>query len=99
MILEKNSPRRHRRHDADLFKIGDLSHLVVWAHLYEEDLPLVQALPRPIRWTVTLPARPRVVFHGISRPSLARSDPNQHTALVTGRVENAERTNSRWASL
>ncbi len=73
---------------ADLFKIGDLSRLVVWAHLYEEDLPLLQALPRPVRWSVTLPSRPGVVFPGALDQIGAVIDPNQHTALVTGRVEN-----------
>jgi len=73
---------------ADLFKIGDLSHLVVWAHLYEEDLPLVQALPRPIRWTVTVPSRPGMPLAGTLDRIGAVIDPNQHTALVTGRVEN-----------
>ncbi len=31
----------------DLFKIADTSTLVVWASLYEEDLPTIQKLPRP----------------------------------------------------
>jgi len=73
---------------ADLFKIGDLSHLIVWAHLYEEDLPLVQALPRPVRWTVTVPSRPGLALQGTLDQIGAVIDPNQHTALVTGRVEN-----------
>jgi len=73
---------------ADLFKIGDLSRLVVWAHLYEEDLPLVQALPRPIRWTITLPANPGLALPGFLDQISPVIDPNQHTALVTGRVEN-----------
>jgi cobalt-zinc-cadmium efflux system membrane fusion protein len=74
----------------DLFKVGDLSHLVVWAHLYEEDLPLLQTLPRPVRWKVALPSRPGVVFPGTLDQIAAVIDPNQHTALVTGRVENPD---------
>src|SRR5262249_50488435 len=38
---------------ATLFVIGDLSQLTVWAHVYEEDLALLQALPQPIQWTVS----------------------------------------------
>ena len=34
----------------DLFKIGDLTHLAVWAHVYEEDLPDSSALPKPTPW-------------------------------------------------
>jgi len=81
---------------ADLFKIGDLSHLIVWAHLYEEDLPLVQALPRPIRWTVTLPARPR-------RPSRnARPDRRGHRSQSAHRARDRtggkrRPTTPRWA--
>jgi cobalt-zinc-cadmium efflux system membrane fusion protein len=73
---------------ADLFKVGDLSHLMVWAHVYEEDLPLLQGLPKPVRWTVRMPSRPGVEFAGRLESVGAVIDPNQHTALVTGRVEN-----------
>src|SRR5207237_5911015 len=31
-----------------LYIIGDLSRLSVWANLYEEDIPALLALPRPI---------------------------------------------------
>src|SRR5262249_25519588 len=37
---------------ADLFKVADLSRLTVLAHAYEEDLPALLALPRPIRWSI-----------------------------------------------
>ncbi|HEX4610695.1 MAG TPA: efflux RND transporter periplasmic adaptor subunit [Urbifossiella sp.] len=73
---------------ADLFKVGDMSQMLVWVHVYEEDLPLVQSLPKPVRWEVRLPARPGVVFAGKMEQVAAVIDPNQHTALVTGRVEN-----------
>lgn len=74
----------------DLFKIGDLSHLSVWAHVYEEDLPQIQALPKPIRWTVNIPSRPGVSFPGTMEQVSAVIDPGQHTALVSGRVENPD---------
>jgi cobalt-zinc-cadmium efflux system membrane fusion protein len=75
----------------DLYKVADLSQLAVWAHAYEEDLTALQGLPRPIPWTVRLPAEEggRVLpAFGIEKvaPSL---DPNQHTALLIGRVDNA----------
>lgn len=73
---------------ADLFKIGDLSHLAVWVHVYEEDLPLIQSLPRPVRWAVGVASRPGTTFPGTLEQIGAVIDPNQHTALVTGRVEN-----------
>jgi cobalt-zinc-cadmium efflux system membrane fusion protein len=89
VILEKNiSIGDIVDTSADLFKISDLSRLVVWAHLYEEDLPLVQSLPRPIRWTIALPANPGLTRPGFLDQILPVIDPNQHTALVTGRVEN-----------
>lgn len=74
----------------DLFKVGDLSHLTVWVHVYEEDLPQLQALPKPLRWTVNLPSRPGTGFPGTLEQVGAVIDPNQHTALVSGRVENRD---------
>jgi cobalt-zinc-cadmium efflux system membrane fusion protein len=74
--------------DTNLFMIGDLANLSVWAHVYEEDLPLLEALPRPIHWTVTLPSRPGDSFSGTLEKIGAVIDPAQHTALVTGHVEN-----------
>lgn len=74
--------------DTDLFKIGDLSVLVVWAHVYEDDLPLLESLPQPIQWKVTMPSRPGTEFHGLMEKIGSVIDPAQHTALVAGRVEN-----------
>jgi membrane fusion protein, heavy metal efflux system len=73
----------------DLFKIGDLSQLVVWAHVYEEDLSLFEFVPRPIPWTLSLPSRPAATFSGTLDRIGAVIDPAQHTALVTGRVDNS----------
>lgn len=74
--------------DTDLFKIGDLSQLAVWAHVYEDDLPLLESLPTPIQWAVTLPSRPGGKFSGSLEKVGAVIDPTQHTALMTGRVGN-----------
>jgi len=89
MILEKNAVVGDIVDtDSDLFKIGDLNRLAVWAHVYEEDLPLLESLPHPIEWTVTLPSRPGEEFNGKLEKIGAVIDPSQHTALVTGHVEN-----------
>jgi cobalt-zinc-cadmium efflux system membrane fusion protein len=72
----------------DLFKVGDLSQLVVWAHVYEEDLALLETLPHPIPWMLHLPSRPSVEFAGTLDKVGSVIDPAQHTALLTGKVEN-----------
>jgi len=76
--------------NADLFKIGDLSRLNVWVHVYEEDLPAILKLPRPIPWTIQLPSRPDAVFPGHLEQIGAVIDPAQHTALVSGQVDNSK---------
>jgi membrane fusion protein, heavy metal efflux system len=75
----------------DLYKIADLSKLSVWAHAYEEDLPAILALPRPIHWLIQLKSDPRLkAFPGTVDKIGAIIDPNQHTALILGQVDNAE---------
>jgi cobalt-zinc-cadmium efflux system membrane fusion protein len=75
----------------DLFKIADLTRLCVWAHAYEDDLPGLLALPKPIRWTVRLKADPQgAAVTGVIDKIGDLIDPNQHTALVLGRVENPD---------
>jgi cobalt-zinc-cadmium efflux system membrane fusion protein len=73
----------------DLFKIGDLKHLTVWANVFEEELPLLQALPKPIAWTVNVPSRPGATFHGTLDQIAPTVDLNQNTALVNGSVDNS----------
>jgi cobalt-zinc-cadmium efflux system membrane fusion protein len=74
---------------ADLFKIAELSRLCVWAHIYEEDLPALLARPKPIRWTVRLKSDPQAPpLKGTIDQVSDLIDPNQHTALVLGRVDN-----------
>jgi cobalt-zinc-cadmium efflux system membrane fusion protein len=72
-----------------LFRIGDLSRLTVWVHIYEEDLPSVQMLPRPIPWTIRLPSMPSRTYPGTLEQIGELIDPNQHTALLSGQVENS----------
>jgi cobalt-zinc-cadmium efflux system membrane fusion protein len=91
-ILERNiAPRDIVDTSADLFKVADLSHLRVWANVYEEDLPALQSLPLPVSWTVRLKADPR----GRALPGRVDKigeivDPNDHTARVMGRVQNKD---------
>jgi cobalt-zinc-cadmium efflux system membrane fusion protein len=73
----------------DLFKIADTTFLVVWASLYEEDLPTIQKLPRPIHWVVKLPSQPDVAYPGTLDQIGEFIDANQHTALVKGFVDNS----------
>jgi cobalt-zinc-cadmium efflux system membrane fusion protein len=76
----------------ELFKIADLSRLTVWAHAYEEQLPLLQELQRqgPIPWKVRLQANPAAEpLTGTVERIGDIIDPNQRTALVTGQVDNS----------
>jgi cobalt-zinc-cadmium efflux system membrane fusion protein len=77
---------------ADLFKIADLTHLSVWVHAYEEDLPALRELgPGPIHWTIRLKADPQAPpLHGTVDKIGDIIDPAQHTALVTGTVDNPQ---------
>jgi membrane fusion protein, heavy metal efflux system len=75
----------------DLFKIADLRYLCVWANVYEEDIPVLMRLPKPIQWRIKLKSDPTF------EPLAGRVerigdiiDPNQHTAIVAGRVENPD---------
>lgn len=75
----------------DLFKIADLSHLCVWAHVYEEDLAKLRTLPRPLSWTIKLKADPQAPpIKGAIELIGDIIDPNQHTALVIGHVDNRD---------
>jgi cobalt-zinc-cadmium efflux system membrane fusion protein len=72
-----------------LFKIADLSNLVVWANLYEEDLPTIQKLPRPIKWEIAVPSQPGLKYAGTLDQIGDIIDANQHTALLKGYVNNS----------
>jgi cobalt-zinc-cadmium efflux system membrane fusion protein len=72
----------------DLFRIGDLTTLAVWVHVFEDDLPLLRGVALPAPWVVSAPAEPGWTFHGHMEQIAAALDPTQQTALVTGTVEN-----------
>ncbi len=104
VIVERNLAKSGELVDVtqDLFKIADVTHLVVWAHAYEQDLPLLRDLPRPIPWTVRLTSDPtsagsegRVLDSPGADEVGPIIDPTQHTALVVGRVDNSDRDSRR----
>jgi membrane fusion protein, heavy metal efflux system len=73
----------------NLYKIVDLTRLTVWAHIYEEDLPALNGLPQPIPWTVQLKSDPGAPpIPGAIDTIGTIIDPTQHTALLTGTVDN-----------
>jgi cobalt-zinc-cadmium efflux system membrane fusion protein len=75
----------------DLFKVADLTRLVVMTRVYEDDLHALQSLPRPIPWTVRTTdgsdAEVKSVFIESLSPTI---DPNQHTARAICRVDNSD---------
>ena len=75
---------------ADLFKIGDLSDLAIWVHVYEEDLPLLQAMTQPIPCSVATANHADPMHSGVLESISPMIDSSQHTALVTGRIRNPD---------
>jgi membrane fusion protein, heavy metal efflux system len=92
VIVERNVEKTGALVDvtATLFKIADLNKLVALAYAYEEDLPDLLRLPKPIPWQVRAATQvPEGVLTtggvNLIGPII---DPNQHTALVMGYVDN-----------
>lgn len=73
----------------ELFKIADLSVLAVWLHPYEEDLPALEQLPKPLQVSIKVLAHPELgeLPGQIDRFSPI-IDPNEHMALLIGSVKN-----------
>lgn len=76
---------------ADMFKIADLSRLDVMANVYEEDLPELEKLPKDQRrWTIYLRTDPQAKpLEGSFEQIGNIIDPNQHTALMMGWIDNS----------
>jgi cobalt-zinc-cadmium efflux system membrane fusion protein len=74
----------------DLFKIAKLDKLNVYANAYEEDLPALLALkPEQRRWQIRLEGDPNAKPLSGTIDVIGYSiDPNQHTAIVMGQVDN-----------
>jgi cobalt-zinc-cadmium efflux system membrane fusion protein len=92
IILEKNITKGTIVDSTtNLFMIGDLSHLSAWAYVYEEDLPALLALARPIPWTIYIKNDPKAKpLPGAIKEIRPIIDPNVHAALVKGQVENPD---------
>jgi cobalt-zinc-cadmium efflux system membrane fusion protein len=57
--------------------------------MYEEDLPAVLAMPRPIAWQVRVQADATIAVQAGTVDYIGDIiDPNQHTALVSGTITN-----------
>ena len=93
VILESNvTPGDLVDTNLDLFKIADLSRLRVVVHAYEEDLAALDAIPTgQRRWSIRVGAdRQPGAFAGVFDQIGRIIDPNQHTALVMGWVDNKD---------
>jgi cobalt-zinc-cadmium efflux system membrane fusion protein len=76
----------------DLFKVADLRRLIVMANLYEDDLPSLLSLSEDERvWEVRLTANPQAPpITGKIETIGNVIDPNQHTAVVQGWIDNSQ---------
>ncbi len=92
VILEKNIAIGDMvNSDQDLYKIADLSRLMVMANVYDDDLPALTALPPSGRtWEVRATSQPdQSGFLGAINSISNVIDPNQHTAIVRGWIDNS----------
>lgn len=89
-IVEKNVNKGELvDSDTDLFKVADLSVLVAWAHVHEEDLAELHRMPRPIPWTIRLNSNPDAgEMSGFVERIGDTIDPFDHMALVAGEIDN-----------
>jgi cobalt-zinc-cadmium efflux system membrane fusion protein len=73
----------------NLFQIAKVDKLTVYAHVPEDDLPVLEALPsEQRRWTVkTVGSEPIAGFIDDIGYII---DPNQHTAVVKGHINNKD---------
>lgn len=75
--------------DDDLFKIADLSRLRAVLHVYEEDLPFLQAMEPPVPWTIHVTSRPEAPpISGFIDQLSDVIEPTEHMALAFGTVDN-----------
>lgn len=76
----------------DLFKIADLSRLIVMANAYEEDLVTLKQIPVKERsWVIKFVSRPDAPESlGEIMTIGSVIAPNQHTAIVQGWIDNSQ---------
>jgi membrane fusion protein, heavy metal efflux system len=77
---------------ADLFKIADMSRVVVMANAFEEDLPVLRALrPDQRNWKIDIKADPNdIPVPGKIDLIGSIIDPAQHSAAIMGSLDNSE---------
>src|SRR5207248_4673867 len=94
VIVEMNAALHSRFNDTsvDLFKIADTSRLAVWAYVYEDDLPAITRLLKKgaVPAQLQLPSQPGAKLPAGIEYVGEIIDPNQHTALVKGTVDNPD---------
>ena len=92
VVVERNVTKDEMVVDntVNLFQIADVSRLLVKANCPEDDLPALEALDRGQRkWTVrTVGVGSAAGLTGTIEEISFIIDPNQHTAVVKGYVEN-----------
>jgi cobalt-zinc-cadmium efflux system membrane fusion protein len=92
MIVEKNTAEGDLvTTDTNLFQIADLSELLVWARVYEEDLAALQSLPADRRqWKIVFKANlDRKPIEATFKTIGQVIDPSSQTAIITGRIANS----------
>jgi cobalt-zinc-cadmium efflux system membrane fusion protein len=103
LIVEKNTNVRDMvdpSKDTPMFRIADLSSLLIVANFHEEYLPYLQPLLQigknaPLRWKITVEAEPDLPALDLPIARLAPSvDPNQHTVTVLGQLTNPVHDNN-----
>jgi len=73
----------------NLFQIAKVDKLTVFAHVPEDDLPALEALPSDLRlWTVKTVGSEAIA--GFIDDIGYIIDPNQHTAVVKGHIDNKD---------
>lgn len=76
----------------DLFKIADLSRVLVCANAYEEDLALIKALPPERRhWLIDIKSDPNDIPVPGKIDTIGNIiDPTQHSGAVMGSLDNSD---------
>ncbi|MGP0069841.1 MAG: efflux RND transporter periplasmic adaptor subunit [Isosphaeraceae bacterium] len=92
VIIEQNVHKDEMMSDPtiNLWQIADVSQILVIANCPEDDLPTLEALQgTDKRWTVrTVGASPTAGLSGLIAEIGYVIDPNQHTAVIKGYVDN-----------
>jgi cobalt-zinc-cadmium efflux system membrane fusion protein len=74
-----------------IYEIADLSRVLARVKIHEAELPMVEALPKPVRWTLRLENRPEAPpLSDVVDIVGVQIDPADHTATLTGIVDNRD---------